>query len=77
VHDFRVSPATVTVTVSGPRKVVSALQQNQIHVVVDLTGIEATGSLRQRVDVSTPAGVTLVNVEPSEVDVVIPPQRKK
>jgi YbbR domain-containing protein len=77
VHDFRVSPASVAVTVSGPRKVVSALQQNQIHVVVDLTGLESTGGLRKRVDVSTPPGVTLVNVDPPEVDVIIPPQQKE
>jgi hypothetical protein len=44
---------------------------------VDLTDIEAARNLHRRVDISTPTGVTLVNVDPVEVNVVIPPQRKK
>ncbi len=77
VRNFRVNPATVSVTVSGRHDVLSVLQQNQIHVVVDLTDIESARDLRKRVDVSTPPGVTLVGVDPPEVDVVIPPPQKK
>ena len=40
----------------------------QIHALVDLTDIEAARNLRRRVDVTTPAGVTLVNVDPAEVE---------
>jgi YbbR domain-containing protein len=77
VRNFRVNPATVNVTVKGQHNVMSALQPNQIHVVVDLTDIESARDLRERVDVSTPPGVTLVSVDPSEVSVVIPPRQKK
>jgi hypothetical protein len=42
-----------------------------------LTDIETARDLRRRVDISMPAGVALVNVNPAEVNVVIPPQRKK
>jgi hypothetical protein len=55
----------------------AGLRADQVHALVDLTDIEAARDLRRRVDISMPAGVTLVNVEPAEVDVVIPPQLKK
>ena len=77
VRNFRVNPAIVNVTVRGQHNVMSALQPNQIHVLVDLTDIESARDLRKRVDVSTPPGVTLVSVDPPEVSVVIPPPQKK
>ena len=72
VRDFRVKPATVAVTVSGAPDTIDRLQASQIRVFVDLTGIEA-GSLHRRVEVSMPSGLSLVNIEPREVDVVAPP----
>jgi YbbR domain-containing protein len=73
VRDFRVVPGVVSVTVSGPPDVMAVLQANQIRVVVDLTGIESARDLRRRVDVSAPSGVTLVNVDPPRVGVIVPP----
>ncbi len=73
VRDFRVVPTMVSVTVSGSSEVMAVLQANQIRAVVDLTDIESGHELRRKVEVSTPPGVTLVSVEPSRVDVVIPP----
>lgn len=72
VHDFRVFPAAVAVKVSGPPEVMAALQANQIHPVVDLTDVAAARKLKRRVEVSTPPGVTLINVTPASVDVVFP-----
>jgi len=77
VREFHVTPNTVTVTVSGQPEIMAALQADQVHALVDLTDIEAARNLHRRVDISTPTGVTLVNVDPVEVNVVIPPQRKK
>jgi YbbR domain-containing protein len=77
VREFHVTPNTVTVTVSGQPEIMAALQADQAHALVDLTDIEAARNLHRRVDISTPTGVTLVNVDPVEVNVVIPPQRKK
>ncbi|MGA2854461.1 MAG: CdaR family protein [Verrucomicrobiota bacterium] len=77
VREFHVTPNAVTVSVSGRREVMAGLRADQVHALVDLTDIEAARDLRRRVDISMPAGVTLVNVEPAEVDVVIPPQLKK
>jgi YbbR domain-containing protein len=73
VHDFRVVPATVSVTVSGPPEAMSTLQANEIRATVDLT----TGKeLRRKVEISTPPNVTLVSVEPSHVSVIAPPKIK-
>ena len=77
VREFHVTPNAVTVTVSGQPEIMAALQVDQVHALVDLTDIEAARNLRRRVDISMPTGVTLVSVEPPEVNVVIPPQRKK
>jgi YbbR-like protein len=74
VRDFRVQPATVAIKVSGPPEVMAVLQANQIHPVVDLTGVAAARNLKRRVDVSTPPGVTLVSVTPAEVEVLFPPK---
>jgi hypothetical protein len=50
----------------------AVLQADQIHAVVNLTGIESSHDLHRRVEVSVPTSVTLVNVEPREVDVIVP-----
>ena len=77
VREFHVTPNVVSVTVSRQPEIMAVLLADQIHALVDLTDIEAAHDLRRRVDVSTPTGVTLVYVSPMEVNVVIPPQRKK
>jgi hypothetical protein len=71
-----VVPGTVAVKVGGPAEVMAVLQADQVHPVVDLTGITAAGNLQRRVEVSTPPGVTLMSVEPAEVGVLFPPQRE-
>jgi hypothetical protein len=46
--------------------------------VVDLTDIaDAAHGLKRRVEVSTPPGVTLINVDPPEVGVLFPPRIDK
>ncbi|HEX7576999.1 MAG TPA: CdaR family protein [Verrucomicrobiae bacterium] len=77
VREFHVTPNAVTVSVSGRPEVMSGLLAGQVHALVDLTDIEAARDLHRPVDVSMPAGVILLNVEPPEVNVVIPQQRKK
>lgn len=77
VRDFRVMPPAVTVTVSGAPNVMAVLQANQIRAVVDLTGIESAKKLHRRVDISLPPGVKLVSVNPSNVEVIIPPPAEK
>jgi YbbR domain-containing protein len=75
VRDFRVAPEKVTVTVSGPSAVMEVLQANQVRATVDLSDIAAAKDLARRVEVSAPAGVTLVSVHPPTVGVILPPKR--
>lgn len=77
VHNYRVQPGTVTVQVTGPAKVLSVLKENQIHPVVDLTGIATADNFYRRVEVTTPPGVTLLSVEPDEVRVQFPTESEK
>jgi YbbR domain-containing protein len=77
VHDFRVSPATVSVTVSGPPGVMSTLQADEIRATVDLTGVAPGKNLQRKVDVSTPPRVTLVSVDPPKVGMIVPPAAAK
>ncbi len=74
VHDFRVAPTTVKVTVSGPAEVMARLQANDLRAVVDLTEIESARDLHRVVEVSSPPGVTLVSVDPPKVAIIPPPK---
>jgi YbbR domain-containing protein len=73
VHLYRIVPETVKVTVSGSPEVIGKLQANQIRATVDLTGIDSAKELKRAVDVSVPAGATVVSVEPARVGVIVPP----
>jgi YbbR domain-containing protein len=75
VRDFKVTPKKVEVTVQGDDKILQRLREEEIRVIVDLTGIESARDLSKRVEVSTPAGVTHVKVVPEEVQVSILPKR--
>jgi len=75
VRNFKVEPSEVQVTVEGDAKLLKSLQSRDIRVMVDLTGIESATELRARVQVSTPANVSHIQVDPPEVKVVIPPPK--
>lgn len=77
VREFKVKPGAVLVVVGGPAADMVKLQRSEIRPVVDLTGIETADSLKQRVDVFAPPGMTVVRVVPPEVDVVLPPKSEK
>ena len=77
VRDFRVAPLTVKVTVSGAAEDLARLQADQVHAVVNLTGIGPERDIHLPVDVSTPPGVTLVSVDPPKVGVIVPPPPNK
>jgi YbbR domain-containing protein len=74
VRNFKVAPNTVEVTVRGDAKTVHALGTSEIRARVDLTGIETARELKARIEVSIPAGASLVRVEPAEVQVIFPPK---
>lgn len=72
VRSFKVYPSEVEVTVQGDAKILKTLTSKDIRVIVDLTGVEGSGGLRKRIEVSTPSGVTHVRVEPQDVEVRFP-----
>ena len=76
VREFKVNPAIVQITVRGRPEALSQLQEEELRVTVDLTGIESTAGLTKRVNVSMPPGITLVEVIPAEVSVVIPSKKE-
>ena len=75
VREFKVSPEAVNVTLRSLPESLYKLSHNDIRVTVDLTGIEAAQNLQKRVHVAIPPGVTLVEVDPPEVSVVVPPKK--
>ena len=75
VHGFKVTPDRAEVTVQGSAATLQNLENGDLQVVVDLTGVATARDLHKRVEVSLPAGVGLVRVSPEEVQVVFPPDR--
>jgi YbbR domain-containing protein len=75
VRSFKVNPSEVAVTVQGQAKLLHNLQARDIRALVDLTDIESARGLRKRIEVTTPPGITFVQVVPNEVDVLVPPKR--
>ena len=76
VHDFKVSPSSIEVTVRAEPEIFKKLQATDIHAQVDLTGIEAAQDLRKRIEVVTPPGVAVVRCEPDQADVIVPPKKE-
>jgi hypothetical protein len=74
VSGFKLNPDEVQVTVQGEAKNVDVLQAEEIKARVDLTGISANNTQRKRIEVSTPAGITHIKIEPADVEVVFPPK---
>lgn len=76
VRDYHVNPATVNVTITGSPDDIAKLHADQVRAFVDLTGIDV-GNLHRHVDISMPPGLSLISVDPEQVDVGVPPPRKK
>jgi hypothetical protein len=74
MHLYRLVPASVKITLTGPSSVMADLQASQIHASVDLTGFDPDSKGSYPVDVAPPPGVTLVSVVPSKVAVIPPPK---
>jgi YbbR domain-containing protein len=74
----QISPATVTVTVSGPSERMATLQANEILTFVNLSGVESGNDLRRAVAVAVPPGLTYSVIPPNvSVTVSPPPEEKK
>ena len=75
LREFKVNPTEVTVTVRGPQRIIEKMKPDQVRAVVDLTGIESARGLHKRIEVSTPPDVTIIEISPVEVDVIVPPRK--
>jgi hypothetical protein len=74
-RNVHINPKTVQVTVEAEPNVLNGLQDHDIRVLVDLTGVEAAHDMRKRIEISTPAGVTRTRADPQEVQIVFPTNR--
>ena len=74
VRSFTVNPKTVDVTLQGDATNLRNLRKQDVRVLVDLSDRGALRDSRRRIEVSTPAGVTHVKVDPQEVQIVTSPQ---
>ena len=75
VQDARVAPDSVSVTISGAPDLIAVLRTNQLHAMVNLTGIDSAHDLKRHVDIMVPPGVTLLRVDPPELTVTIPEKK--
>jgi hypothetical protein len=53
---------------------VSRLAEREIRVFADLTSADVTQSFRQHLNVAVPNGITVVRLDPTEVNVTPPPK---
>ena len=67
---FSVTPKAASVTVQGEAGTLRNLRKQDVRVVVDLSDPGVSQDFHRRIDVSTPAGVMHVRVEPEEVQVL-------
>jgi YbbR domain-containing protein len=77
VHDFRVTPASVKVTVSGPADTMNILKIGDVHAVVNLTETNLAHDSRLPVEIFAPTNVTITGIDPASVLVIIPPAPDK
>lgn len=74
VRAFKVEPDFVSVTLKGRPGLLNRLADREIRVLVDLTSADVTQTFRRHVDVAVPNGITVVRIEPTEVQVTPPPK---
>jgi YbbR domain-containing protein len=61
---------SVTITLSGSLPLLRDLSPNDIPASIDLDGKDP-GANKVKVDVTAPAGLTIVQVNPAEIDITL------
>jgi hypothetical protein len=71
--EFSIYPKMVSVTLQGDPRALDRLHKQDVRVRIDLTGLRTSHDLRCPVEVSTPAGISFLRVEPEEIEVTARP----
>jgi|SRR5579862_1342628 len=71
---FSVNPKTASVTLQGEAVTLRNLHKQDVRVLVDLSDPGMSQDFHRRIEVSTPAGIAHVRVEPEEVQVMSAPR---
>lgn len=71
---FTINPKSVDVTLQGTVGTLRNLRKQDVRILVDLSESGAVRDSRKRLEVSTPAGVTTIKVEPEEVQIAVNPK---
>jgi hypothetical protein len=75
LREIRVEGKGATVVVHGRPEDISVLRRDDLHAIVDVTGLGSVpGQVRVPVHVLSPPGIALINVSPAEVGVMISPR---
>jgi hypothetical protein len=72
---YEVRPNEVVVRVRGEPRALQQIQPGEIRAEVDVTGLGNVRGLHKRIVVSTPPGITLVQVIPDQAEVISRPKR--
>ena len=70
VRNIRVNPGEVEVRVRGELRKLEELQARDLRAIVDLTGMKIAPGVRRRVEITVPADITFVEVNPRDVEIV-------
>jgi hypothetical protein len=73
-HAFSINPKSAIVTLQGDPSILRNIRKQEVRLVVDLTDAVDVQDLHKRIEVSTPAGITHVKVDPEEVLVAATPK---
>ena len=68
---FSITPKSVDVTLQGAVGTLKNLRKQDVRILVDLSENGAIRDERKRLQVSTPAGITTIKVEPEEVQIAV------
>ena len=74
IRGFNISPKTADVTLQGDSISLRNLRKQDIRVLVDLSDPASLHDSRRKIEVSTPAGLSHVRVDPQEVQISTPPK---
>ncbi len=68
-HAFRINPHSVDVTLGGDPDLIARLKAGDVDAFVNLIDVVGARDLRKKVQVRVPPGISVIQVEPGDVNV--------